>query len=986
MKKLKKILSSSIFLGVLLTAVLENNVNASSFTDSIKEKEYSQSYKNYLQLSDEEKKNVIEPMKYDTGIPAVTYKNPMLRAKMLRAGVNSKFSLNDLIPTNLTIRNQMQTNSCWAFATLSSLETNLALANYKNQTNTQKVYDYSERHMVYTTSRNFLNDTENDIGYNKTPSSGGSWLMSETYLANGYGAVPESEMPFENNENVIDISTIQNKTVSTQLYDTTDYGAYSQLDDSQKQVMINAIKQQIQNYGSVYASLHGGESDSGETNCYNPNTYAKYCDDLSTHKANHAVSIIGWDDDYSKDNFLENHKPKSNGAWIVRNSWGEDYGDKGICYVSYEDANISSHGMQGITKALDVLNYDNKYYYDEYGPNLVLTLNKPTMFLSNTFDKKTQGTEYLNQVMVYSSGNYEYKVYVNPNGTGKSKSDLQQVQLKNGDSQMLTAGNHILEFAKPVEIKGDKFTVVVEIINPAGSTVSFYCEGQYTIKTTDEYSKMKVENGKCFALVSDNLENNSWEDMGKMASTDARLPNADSTIKAYTTDTLIDESLKSIEIKTMPTKTSYKEREDFDGTGMVITAKYNSKINPTKDIDISKCKIVDGEDLQLDTKTVTVEYEGQTVTVPITVTENPLESMEITTPPTKTKYVIGQSFDKTGMKITGKYESGITREITDYTITDGEKLTLDQTSVTISFKDKIVTQPITVEDKKATKIEITTRPKKVEYIQNKEDLDLSEGILTITYNDNTTEEISLASKDVTVSGFDNTKLGKNEITVNYLEQTTSFEVEIVKENQAKNSDLSNIKANATKVQAFYYKKDSSKDYTLIDVEVEGISKSSGNDKLEYYYYLSSKDNEQDIADWVKIPDTQSDDSKLKFTVDTRNIPNYDELAKEDNLYIYVKEVATKGEDQNTAISEAAKLTMTAEKMETYVDGDTVNDIDSGSSTNSSLSTNGKIDKTTASNSKLPNAGIKSIIVIIVLVGAVGIFGFIRYKNLGKYIK
>ena len=100
----------------------------------------------------------------------------------------------------------------------------------------------------------------------------------------------------------------------------------------------------------------------------------------------------------------------------------------------------------------------------------------------------------------------------------------------------------------------------------------------------------------------------------------------------------------------------------------------------------------------------------------------------------------------------------------------------------------------------------------------------------------------------------------------------------------------------------------------------------------------------------------------------------------------VKEVATKGEDQNTAISEAAKLTMTAEKMETYVDGDTVNDIDSGSSTNSSLSTNGKIDKTTASNSKLPNAGIKSIIVIIVLVGAVGIFGFIRYKNLGKYIK
>ena len=54
---------------------------------------------------------------------------------------------------------------------------------------------------------------------------------------------------------------------------------------------------------------------------------------------NHAVVIVGWDDNYDKSNFLQ--KPKNNGAFLVRNSWGTN--DHGYYWVSYEDNQLYQH-------------------------------------------------------------------------------------------------------------------------------------------------------------------------------------------------------------------------------------------------------------------------------------------------------------------------------------------------------------------------------------------------------------------------------------------------------------------------------------------------------------------------------------------------------------------------------------------------------------------------------------------------------------------
>ena len=70
----------------------------------------------------------------------------------------------------------------------------------------------------------------------------------------------------------------------------------------------------------------------------NDSVWAQYT--YEKNIANHAVTVVGWDNHFSKDNFLADHKPPEDGAWIVRNSWGSNWGMDGYFYLSYYDQNI----------------------------------------------------------------------------------------------------------------------------------------------------------------------------------------------------------------------------------------------------------------------------------------------------------------------------------------------------------------------------------------------------------------------------------------------------------------------------------------------------------------------------------------------------------------------------------------------------------------------------------------------------------------------
>lgn len=116
------------------------------------------------------------------------------------------------------------------------------------------------------------------------------------------------------------------------------------------------IKKYIMNYGAVWTIVFEGDKQAstewyntnGSINCknnYKPEYNGTY---------NHAAIIIGWDDNYSKNNFKSSSKPENDGAWLVLNSWGSNWGNKGTVWVSYEDnymQNGTKYGIEYITLA-----------------------------------------------------------------------------------------------------------------------------------------------------------------------------------------------------------------------------------------------------------------------------------------------------------------------------------------------------------------------------------------------------------------------------------------------------------------------------------------------------------------------------------------------------------------------------------------------------------------------------------------------------------
>ena len=721
------------------------------------------------------------------------------------------------------------------------------------------------------------------------------------------------------------------------------------------------------------------------------------------------------------------------------------YGDNGIIYISYEDANVSKQ-MYGIIKATDTVNYDNIYQYDEFYPIGGMTVRNSNVLLCNVFDKKTTGTEYLTQVSLNAPETYTCKVYVNPNGTSKAKKDLQLVTLKAGEKETINAGYHTLEFANPIEIKSNSFAVVIEIQSSKSST-NILLESK--IDSVNTWDSVTVENGKCFVALGNDFNNCQWFDLGRMTEQNSSLSNGDSTIKAFTTSELLDGSLKNIQIVTPPNKTAYFEGENFDKTGMVVKATYNRKENPTIVLDSSDYSITNGTDLKTGQTSVKITYQDKSVEQAITVQKNEVVSLKIKTPPTKTEYKEGQRFDRTGMVIEATYKDGTTKVINDYTITDekslkdgqtevsivygnitikqeiivtpnplveikvkqvpnktkyvegqnfdktgmiivgiyqdgeeyeienynisnGTGLNKEQTYVTIEYNGKRVNQEITVEEKIITQINVEKMPNKIQYIQNKEELDLTGGKIKVIYNDDSTEEIDLTNEQVKISGFNNEKLGKNTVTIKYQNNTTTFEVEIIEEKIAKNSNFDKSKGIANSIKYYTFSDINAQEYMVMNITVNGIVKNKENDSNEYYYYLSSNSNENGITDWVKITEEQNESDKLEFNIDTRNIKNYGEIVNADTLYLYIKEVAVNGGNQSVLITNGLKLDNNAE-VDVYMDNAKIENRNNGGIANT-------IDNTIAPNI-LPKAGLTSLVILIVIVIISGFIVYSKYRKL-----
>ena len=643
MKRQKKILVTIlVFLTILLYSC---QVFATDFSGSFSVK-ISEKYIEWLKNNIENPDIATMPKMYDISSERILSHNPIKLARMLgsSAASSGEYSLKTIIPENMVIKNQQETNSCWTFSSLASLETNLALKNKKNNL-APIVYDFSERHMEYATSDTF-SDGKNPFGFNRKVDDGGVDPIFISYFTNGIGAVAESSLPFqENNSATLSLSDID-KDVISQVNDIVTFASYKPEED--KTEIIQLMKQHINNYGAISATIHGvGPLNS---NCYNNENAAIYCnhDEIPEGEA-HAVAIVGWIDNFPKENFTQ--QPQNNGAWIIKNSWGtehsftilefkqqllEEYlkqpsygitdisqidtdkvievlqedgytikgtgdnaiatiqmGDEGYMYMSYEDYHVYS-SLTAIEDADDEVKYDNLYQYNKFGGDLCIGMNSDKVYLATIFDKKTQGTEYLEQISIMTPETYTCKVFVNPNGTSKAANAFQQVPLKAGETETFGAGYHTIEFAEPVQITGQQFVVMVEIDSISSDTTYFLAEWncqdyidwfvdvintQYNTNYTEEdlvnanqhiYDNVEVASGKCFVTNESGLNSNTWNDTSTFyEDTNGLFPSHNTTIKAFTTSDVF----QGIEITNPPAKTKYFEGEDFDSTGMVVKTK-----------------------------------------------------------------------------------------------------------------------------------------------------------------------------------------------------------------------------------------------------------------------------------------------------------------------------------------------------------------------------------------------------------------------------
>lgn len=171
--------------------------------------------------------------------------------------------------------------------------------------------------------------------------------------------------------------------------------------------------------------------------------------------------------------------------------------------------------------------------------------------------------------------------------------------------------------------------------------------------------------------------------------------------------------------------------------------------------------------------------------------------IEVTTKPTKTSYLAGDSFNSAGMVVTASYGTGqavlATAEVSGYSVSPSI-LTDGTTSVTITYSEGgetcTTTLAVTVTHRFSA-ITVTTKPNKLTY-EYGDTLATAGMIVTASYSDSQTKTVTGYSCSPTTFS----TIGNQVVTVSYTEngvtQTTTFNVTVNRKSVAKPTWKSNL--------------------------------------------------------------------------------------------------------------------------------------------------------------------------------------------------
>lgn len=320
------------------------------------------------------------------------------------------------------VRDQGPYGTCWAHATFGSMESCLLPAEGR---------DFSENNLV--------NRDGFDYGFN----TGGHYFMSMAYLAAWSGPVNESDDPYPKlGYNPAGLSAVKH---AQQMRIIPGKSGPAEND---------IIKQALMDYGAVYASYY-------HENSYFSTANNAYCY-TGSNWGNHAVTLVGWDDNFDKAKFTV--APPGNGAYIVKNSWGASWGESGYYYVSYYDTKFGYEPLCAFYSAEPPDNYGEIYSHDPLGWVTSLGVATDTFWGANVFTATATGG--LAAVGFYANSlntGYTIRVYtgVSPGAPGSGT----LMATKTGTSAV--PGYRTIRLDSPVALaEGQGFSIMVGLTTP----------------------------------------------------------------------------------------------------------------------------------------------------------------------------------------------------------------------------------------------------------------------------------------------------------------------------------------------------------------------------------------------------------------------------------------------------------------------------------------------------------------------------------------